>query len=90
MALPKTEHPLTDPAKFVWDSWTMPNLLAPPGPGQDGETVIYAVVHGEFTECTSFRPLHLLFDHRAYVVGADIDIVQSQVKEFDLSLERSF
>lgn len=51
MALPKTEHPLSDPAKFVWDSWTMPNLLAPPAPGQEGETVIYAVVHGEFTEC---------------------------------------
>lgn len=53
MALPKTEHPLSDPAKFVWDSWTMPNLLAPPAPGQEGETVIYAVVHGEFTEFPS-------------------------------------
>lgn len=54
MALPKTEHPLSDPAKFVWDSWTMPNLLAPPAPGQEGETVIYAVVHGEYTECEHF------------------------------------
>ncbi|GAA5922186.1 Mex67p [Sporobolomyces koalae] len=53
MALPKTEHPLSDPAKFVWDSWTMPNLLAPPAPGQEGETVIYAAVHGEFTEFPS-------------------------------------
>ncbi|GAA6007197.1 hypothetical protein JCM11491_003040 [Sporobolomyces phaffii] len=53
MALPKTEHPLSDPAKFVWDSWTMPNLLAPPAPGQEGETVIYAVVHGEYTEFPS-------------------------------------
>ncbi|GAA5831257.1 hypothetical protein JCM3766R1_002986 [Sporobolomyces carnicolor] len=53
MALPKTEHPLSDPAKFVWDSWTMPNLLAPPGPGQEGETVIYAAVHGEYTEFPS-------------------------------------
>ncbi|GAA5962102.1 hypothetical protein JCM3765_005521 [Sporobolomyces pararoseus] len=52
-ALPKTEHPLSDPAKFVWDSWTMPNLLAPPAPGQEGETVIYAVVHGEYTEFPS-------------------------------------
>ncbi|GAA6059061.1 hypothetical protein JCM10212_002032 [Sporobolomyces blumeae] len=52
-SLPKTLHPLADAEKFVWDSWTMPNLLAPPAPGQEGETVIYAVVHGEFTEFPS-------------------------------------
>ncbi|GAA5980720.1 hypothetical protein JCM10908_001750 [Rhodotorula pacifica] len=48
--LPKTKHPLDDSAKFIWDSWTMPNFLAPPAPGAEGETVIFASVHGEFTE----------------------------------------
>ncbi|GAA5922659.1 hypothetical protein JCM1841_006770 [Sporobolomyces salmonicolor] len=50
VTLPKTKHPLEESSKFVWDSWTMPNLLAPTVPGGEGETVIYAVVHGEFTE----------------------------------------
>lgn len=48
--LPSTQHPLDDPAKFVFDTWTMPGLLAPTEAGAPGETVIYAVVHGEFTE----------------------------------------
>ncbi|POY71352.1 hypothetical protein BMF94_5664 [Rhodotorula taiwanensis] len=48
--LPKTKHPLDDSAKFIWDSWTMPNFLAPPAPGTEGETVIFASVHGEFSE----------------------------------------
>ena len=49
--LPATLHPLTDPTKFVFDTWTMPGLLAPTAPGVEGETVILAVVHGEFSEC---------------------------------------
>lgn len=49
--LPVSAHPLTDPTKFVFDAWTMPGLLAPTAPGIEGETVIYAIVHGEFTEC---------------------------------------
>ncbi|BGP52873.1 hypothetical protein JCM8202_003955 [Rhodotorula sphaerocarpa] len=48
--LPKTKHPLDDSAKFIWDSWTMPNFLAPEAPGSEGETVIFASVHGEFSE----------------------------------------
>lgn len=48
--LPATVHPLTDPTKFVFDTWTMPGMLAPPAPGAEGETVIIAVVHGEFSE----------------------------------------
>lgn len=51
--LPKTKHPLDDSAKFIWDSWTMPNFLAPAAPGAEGETVIFASVHGEFTESAS-------------------------------------
>ncbi|BGP36661.1 nuclear mRNA export, poly(A)+RNA binding protein [Rhodotorula kratochvilovae] len=53
VALPKTKHPLEEANKFVWDSWTMPNMLAPPQPGAEGETVIFASVHGEFTEFPS-------------------------------------
>lgn len=55
-ALPKTKHPLEDSNKFVWDSWTLPNLLPPAQPGAEGETVIFASVHGEFTERASFSP----------------------------------
>ncbi|GAA5865493.1 hypothetical protein JCM8547_001263 [Rhodosporidiobolus lusitaniae] len=53
MSLPKTKHPLDQSDKFVWDAWTMPGLLAPQQPGTEGETVIYASVHGEFTEFPS-------------------------------------
>lgn len=53
MSLPKTIHPLSDPEKFVFDTWTMPGLLAPTAPGVAGETVIYAVVHGQFMELPS-------------------------------------
>lgn len=55
VSLPKTKHPLEDSTKFVWDSWTMPGLLAPTQPGAEAETVIFASVHGEFTECASAR-----------------------------------
>lgn len=51
--LPTTAHPLTDPTKFVFDTWTMPGLLAPTETSADGETVILAVVHGEFIEMPS-------------------------------------
>ncbi|GAA5835315.1 hypothetical protein JCM11251_006678 [Rhodosporidiobolus azoricus] len=51
--LPKTSHPLSDADKFVWDSWTMPAMLAPTQPGGEAETVIFANVHGEFTEFPS-------------------------------------
>lgn len=50
MSLPKTKHPLEEASKFVFDTFTMPGLLAPTAPDTPGETVIYAVVHGEFTE----------------------------------------
>lgn len=53
MALPKTVHPLSEASKFVFDTWTMPGLLAPTAPGAEGETVIFAVVHGEFSERAS-------------------------------------
>ncbi|GAA6036654.1 hypothetical protein JCM8097_001275 [Rhodosporidiobolus ruineniae] len=53
VSLPKTKHPLEDPAKFVWDTWTMPNFLPPTQPGAEAETIIYASVHGEFTEFPS-------------------------------------
>ncbi|GAA5995079.1 uncharacterized protein JCM10292_004525 [Rhodotorula paludigena] len=53
VSLPKTKHPLEDSTKFVWDSWTMPGLLAPTQPGAEAETVIFASVHGEFTEFPS-------------------------------------
>lgn len=52
-ALPETQHPISEGDKFVFDSWTMPGLLPPAAPGQEGETVIYAVVHGQFTEFPS-------------------------------------
>lgn len=52
--LPTTTHPLTEPDKFVFDTWTMPGLLAPTSTGAEGETVIFAVVHGEFTERESY------------------------------------
>lgn len=51
MSLPKTVHPLSDPEKFVFDTWTMPGFLAPAAPGVPGETIIYAVVHGQYMEC---------------------------------------
>ncbi|GAA5972358.1 hypothetical protein JCM11641_002422 [Rhodosporidiobolus odoratus] len=51
--LPKTQHPLDQSEKFVWDCWTMPAMLAPTQPGGEAETVIYASVHGEFTEFPS-------------------------------------
>lgn len=50
VTLPKTTHPLDKFEKFVFDTWTMPGLLAPTAPGVEGETVIYAVVHGEYIE----------------------------------------
>lgn len=50
--LPTTAHPLT-PTKFVFDTWTMPGVLAASTPGGEGETVILAVVHGEFVEMPS-------------------------------------
>ncbi|KAK4058100.1 nuclear mRNA export, poly(A)+RNA binding protein [Microbotryomycetes sp. JL221] len=50
IALPSTQHPLDDPSKFVFDTWTMPGVVAPNDPGGVGETVIFAVVHGQFTE----------------------------------------
>ncbi|GAA5916790.1 hypothetical protein JCM6882_004167 [Rhodosporidiobolus microsporus] len=50
IGLPKTHHPLDKADKFVWDSWTMPAMLAPTQPGGEAETVIFASVHGEFTE----------------------------------------
>ncbi|GAA5926245.1 hypothetical protein JCM3775_000967 [Rhodotorula graminis] len=53
VTLPKTQHPLEKGDKFVWDSWTMPGLLAPTQPGAPGEVVIFASVHGEFTEFPS-------------------------------------
>ncbi|GAA6004334.1 hypothetical protein JCM10207_000673 [Rhodosporidiobolus poonsookiae] len=53
VALPKTQHPLDQSDKFVWDCWTMPNFLAPTQPGGEPGTVIYASVHGEFTEFPS-------------------------------------
>lgn len=34
----------------MFDTWTMPGVLAPVAPDQPGETVIFAVVHGEFLE----------------------------------------
>ncbi|GAA5834484.1 hypothetical protein JCM9279_004329 [Rhodotorula babjevae] len=52
VSLPKTQHPLDKADKFVWDSWAMP-LLPPAQPGVEGETVIFASVHGEFTEFPS-------------------------------------
>lgn len=60
MSLPKTKHPLDEATKFVFDTFTMPGLLAPTAPDTPGETVIYAVVHGEFTECES------LSEHSSY------------------------
>lgn len=48
--LPGTIHPLTEASKFVFDTWTMPSLLAPTAPGVPSETVIFASVHGEFME----------------------------------------
>ncbi|KAK4054836.1 nuclear mRNA export, poly(A)+RNA binding protein [Microbotryomycetes sp. JL201] len=53
VSLPSTQHPLDDPSKFVFDTWTMPGVLAPSEPGGAAETVIFAVVHGEFTELPS-------------------------------------
>ncbi|KAI5479212.1 nuclear RNA export factor 1/2 [Pseudohyphozyma bogoriensis] len=52
-SLPGTIHPLSDASKFVFDTWTMPGLLAPVTPGAPPETAIYATVHGEFTELPS-------------------------------------
>ncbi|KAM0756564.1 hypothetical protein T439DRAFT_321275 [Meredithblackwellia eburnea MCA 4105] len=49
-AMPGTEHPLADPTKFVFDTWTMPNLMAPAAPGAAPGIVIFVSVHGEFTE----------------------------------------
>lgn len=57
VSLPKTQHPLDKGDKFVFDTWTMPGLLPPAQPGAEGDTVIFASVHGEFTECAS--PLSL-------------------------------
>lgn len=48
--VPLTSHPLAEAAKFVFDAWTMPGLLAPTAAGVPGETVILATVHGEFIE----------------------------------------
>ncbi|KAM0793164.1 hypothetical protein ACM66B_000638 [Microbotryomycetes sp. NB124-2] len=63
VALPSTQHPLNDPSKFVFDTWTMPGVLAPAEPGGTGETVIFAVVHGEFTElpCKGVRSFDRTF-----------------------------
>lgn len=52
MALPKTEHPLSQADKFVFDAFLMPGLLVAET-GGDG-TAIFVTVHGEFTECWSF------------------------------------
>ncbi|BGP12687.1 nuclear mRNA export, poly(A)+RNA binding protein [Rhodosporidiobolus nylandii] len=53
MALPKTQHPLEQADKFVWDTWTLPGMIPPAQPGAEAETVIYASVHGELTEFPS-------------------------------------
>jgi nuclear RNA export factor len=49
--LPDTVHLLDDPAKFVFDAWTIPGFLVPAAAGVGGETVLFASVHGQFTEC---------------------------------------
>ena len=50
-ALPKTSHPLSEGEKFVFDAWTVPGLVGVSPETPEGETVIYAVVQGQFTEC---------------------------------------
>ena len=50
--LPKTQHPLSDASKFVFDAFLMPGLLPATPEGGDG-TAIFASVHGEFTELPS-------------------------------------
>ncbi len=56
--LPDTVHPLDDPSKFVFDTCTMPGFLAPIAAGVDGETVLFAIVHGEFTERAQLLSLY--------------------------------
>lgn len=81
--LPKTKHPLDDSAKFIWDSWTMPNFLAPEAPGSEGETVIFASLHGEFSESEC---------RLAYVLEklcSDLDFPQSRARAFARSTATS-
>ncbi|KDE09490.1 hypothetical protein MVLG_00390 [Microbotryum lychnidis-dioicae p1A1 Lamole] len=76
--LPKSQHPLDDPTKFVFDCFTLPAFLRPSAPGGEPETVIMACVHGEFTECDavfdrsiepSFWRRHLLVPQRTMLAG---------------------
>ncbi|KDE09703.1 hypothetical protein MVLG_00106 [Microbotryum lychnidis-dioicae p1A1 Lamole] len=62
-SLPKTQHPLDDPTKFVFDCFTLPAFLRPSAPGGEPETVIMACVHGEFTElpCNGVRSFDRTF-----------------------------
>ncbi|SCV68405.1 BQ2448_526 [Microbotryum intermedium] len=62
-SLPKTQHPLDDPTKFVFDCFTLPAFLAPSTPGGEPETAIMACVHGEFTElpCNGVRSFDRTF-----------------------------
>ena len=51
--MPKTQHPLQEPAKFVVDAWVLPNDKI--GAKTDGNerpaAVLFISVHGEYTEC---------------------------------------
>jgi nuclear RNA export factor len=57
--LPKTTHPLTDPAKFAFDAWLLPNnqinatMSSADGQSTKPDALLFINVHGEFAEAPS-------------------------------------
>ncbi|PWN33869.1 uncharacterized protein FA14DRAFT_190982 [Meira miltonrushii] len=57
--LPKTTHPLTDPAKFAFDAWLLPNnqinatMSSADGQSTKPDALLFISVHGEFAEAPS-------------------------------------
>ena len=57
--LPKTTHPLTDPAKFAFDAWLLRNdqikatMSSADGQSTKPDALLYINVHGEFAEAPS-------------------------------------
>lgn len=57
--LPKTTHPLTDPSKFAYDAWLLPNkaigasMASTDGGNTKPDALLFISVHGEFAEAPS-------------------------------------
>lgn len=80
-ALPKTSHPLSEGEKFVFDAWTVPGLVGASAENPEGETVIYAVVQGQFTECKHKTQVGF-WKGSSFSIFADDDTFKSHPRGF--------